>query len=427
MRTLSLVARSLAALVLFAQAAEAQSVKLAWEPNPESDVTGYTIVYGTTSRAYTSSVPVGNTTRWTVEGLTVGETYYFAIVAHTRRGVTSPLSSELSTVVQKNTTSRSRLLWRNATTGELSTWVLEGNTLLRSEAIAAATVPTFEWRVVGMGDFNADAEQDVVWQHSAGQIAVWLAKGTTGTWTEIPQPAQVPLDPLWRAMAVGDMNQDGSPDLLWQHAKKGWLSVWYMKGQSFVSATPLVPGELDDLEWQIAGTGEFNKDGKTDLLFRHATSDSLAVWLMDGVKQTQAQPLTPASLSDPGWKIRAVVDVNNDGGADILLHHDDGRVALWVMDGLTLPGGQAQALDPPGIEDSNWRMVAGAASAGSERAASTASGQLSAPQSGAKTGGTAVSGLEQVGGQTQVQTQPKKDSAPTETTDVEVSRRKGKR
>jgi hypothetical protein len=68
-------------------------------------------------------------------------------------------------------------------------------------------------------------------------------------------------------------------------------------------------------------------------------------------------------------------------------------------------------------------MVAGTASA-IERGPSASSGPLSPPQSGAKTGGTAVTGLETVGGLTQVQTAPKKGSASTETTSVKASRRR---
>ena len=33
----------------------------------------------------------------------------------------------------------------------------------------------------------------------------------------------------WKIAGVGDFNGDGKPDLVWQH-KDGWLALWYMDG-----------------------------------------------------------------------------------------------------------------------------------------------------------------------------------------------------
>jgi hypothetical protein len=358
MRSFSLIARSLFILMLFGQTAEAQSVALAWDPSLEPDIAGYTIVWGTASRSYTRSVAVGKNTAWTVDGLTVGQTYYFAVVAHNNWGIPSLPSAEVSTTL-RSFTSQSELLWRHATTGELATWGLEGNKLVRSETVAPGSTPTSAWRIVGMGDFNGDAQRDIVWQHTDGRLAVWLMNGAARISSESLQPAHIPVDPYWKAVAVGDMNSDGYPDLLWQHAVYGWLSVWFMRGKLLLDAAWVFPSQISDLAWQIVGTGDFNRDGKTDLLFRHAGKGNLAAWLMDGNRQIRGLPLTPDVISDLRWKIRGVVDVNDDAGADIVWQHDDGRIAVWVMDGLTLAGGQGQFLDPPAVEDLNWKIVAG--------------------------------------------------------------------
>jgi hypothetical protein len=70
-------------------------VTLSWSPNSEADLTGYKIKQGTTSRAYTTSIYVGNVTTYTLTGLTAGQTYYFAISAIDKNGNESGLSAEV--------------------------------------------------------------------------------------------------------------------------------------------------------------------------------------------------------------------------------------------------------------------------------------------------------------------------------------------
>ena len=36
------------------------------------------------------------------------------------------------------------------------------------------------------------------------------------------------------------------------------------------------------LDWDIAGTGDFNNDGYADILWRNHTTGDVAIWLMNG-------------------------------------------------------------------------------------------------------------------------------------------------
>ncbi len=86
-------------LVLFAlltASVYAGSVTVTWDRNTEPDVTGYTVLYGTQSGVYTFSQAAGSATTWTVDNLTAGRTYYFAVQAVNAAGMTSPLSQEVS-------------------------------------------------------------------------------------------------------------------------------------------------------------------------------------------------------------------------------------------------------------------------------------------------------------------------------------------
>jgi FG-GAP-like repeat len=63
----------------------------------------------------------------------------------------------------------------------------------------------------------------------------------------------------WRAVGTGDFNDDGNSDILWQNASTGQASIWEMNGNSLVRGGPVSPNP--GLAWHAVGTGDFNKDG----------------------------------------------------------------------------------------------------------------------------------------------------------------------
>ena len=77
----------------------AASVTLRWQANSEPDIAGYNIYYGTQSRAYSTPIPVGNVTRYTVNDLKDGKKYYFCISAIDTSGNESGFSAEISTTI----------------------------------------------------------------------------------------------------------------------------------------------------------------------------------------------------------------------------------------------------------------------------------------------------------------------------------------
>jgi hypothetical protein len=88
-------------IVLFAFGASAQTVwtvdvNLAWDPNPEPDIAGYKLYYGTVSGEYAEPVDVGNVITGNVPGLQLGTLYFFAATAYNTSGLESDFSDEIS-------------------------------------------------------------------------------------------------------------------------------------------------------------------------------------------------------------------------------------------------------------------------------------------------------------------------------------------
>ena len=70
-------------------------ITIAWDANNESDLAGYILFYGTSSRSYSNSIDVGNNTQYTLTGLIDGTTYYFAAKAYNTFDIKSDHSKEL--------------------------------------------------------------------------------------------------------------------------------------------------------------------------------------------------------------------------------------------------------------------------------------------------------------------------------------------
>jgi len=92
------------ALVLFSCNLWAGTVNLAWDPSTSSNVGGYKVSYGASPGNYTSTVDVGNQTRYSVSGLPEGSTFYFAAKAYdTTKATESAYSNEVNLTVPTTT------------------------------------------------------------------------------------------------------------------------------------------------------------------------------------------------------------------------------------------------------------------------------------------------------------------------------------
>ena len=178
---------------------------------------------------------------------------------------------------------------------------MDGNLQTSGGAVGpAGGIADQNWQIVGTGDFNADGYTDLVWHHATeGWVSVWLLAGETLLDARALTPNRV-ADTNWRVQAVGDMNRDGQPDLIWQHRTLGKVSVWIMNGTSVIDGRLLTPDTISDGRWKIIGTGDYDRDGHTDLFWRHETTGQLSAWRMNGSVMVGGTSLTPDGVPDTG-------------------------------------------------------------------------------------------------------------------------------
>jgi hypothetical protein len=86
---------NLTILLLFVPKIHAAQVTLAWDPSSGTDIAGYKLYYGTSSRNYPFTLDVGSVTTHTITGLSDGQTYYIAATAYNTQGNESAFSEEV--------------------------------------------------------------------------------------------------------------------------------------------------------------------------------------------------------------------------------------------------------------------------------------------------------------------------------------------
>jgi VCBS repeat protein len=248
----------------------------------------------------------------------------------------------------------SDVLWQSKTTRSLGIWTLRGNSVTSIQWLDTLASSDPSWKLVGTGDLNGDGFADLVWQNTSdGRVAVWVMHGTMlltfGVVNYIPVASQ------WHIRGVGDVNGDGRADLVWQH-DTGLLAVWLMDGFNVTAGSMLSVPSVADTNWVIAGAGDVNGDGTADLVWQNKASGALGVWYLNGATVMATKSLSIPTAPDLNWKIHGVGDVNGDAKADLLwLNESTGEVGVWYLDGNVVTG--YSFLSIPKVGDLTWTMV----------------------------------------------------------------------
>jgi hypothetical protein len=262
------------------------------------------------------------------------------------------------------------IVWQN-TNGLVTEWLMNGGTIASERSLAGGDAT---WQMQGTGDFDGDGHDDIVWQHG-GQLVIWyMANGVKIAESVRPLPA------TWKLEAVGDFDGDGRADLLWRQLPTcpvrsciflgttgGQLQIWF-RGENpigdvgvYPPVYPSVfPSSLNypappapvDTAWTVKALGDFDGDGRSDILWQH-TNGAVAVWSMAAGLKVKVGYADGSGLSS--WQIQGVGDFDGNGRSDILWRHVGGGLCIW-FDGGTAGVAYPTYRNVPGALDMTWQI-----------------------------------------------------------------------
>jgi hypothetical protein len=190
--------------------------------------------------------------------------------------------------------------------------------------------PTATSSLVGTDDFDGDYIDDTVHRD--------VVTGATYVWGSVVTGApSLPLN--WKLSATGDFNADGKADILWRNTTSQKLVIWTMSGNAKVGNVIPSPDQAVNANWDVAAAADFNGDSHRDLLWYNQTTGKIVLWYMDGsVVRITGLFTTPSSVGNNNWRVRAVGDFGKGPGGvydtqDIVWQNDTSKkIVVWHMD-----------------------------------------------------------------------------------------------
>ena len=183
-----------------------------------------------------------------------------------------------------------------------------------------------------------DQWRDLLWHNrTSGEVVHWgmfkhtpLAASTQGSIGS--------ADPAWKVIGTGDFNNDGESDLVWHNRTAGMASLWLLRGKTILSFPPavrerghvgLVPARGGRLRWRRQPRHRLG----TPVVGRLAR-----IWLMkDGVALSSPPAFVTGRTS---WRIVGAGDFNGDGKEIVGWHSTSGgtKVEISYMNGASVTG-----------------------------------------------------------------------------------------
>jgi hypothetical protein len=198
---------------------------------------------------------------------------------------------------------------------------------------------------VAVADFNGDGKPDLAVTNTGHENAVSVLLNTTATGSmslSFTDPVAFATGRYTRSVVVEDFNGDGKPDLA---TANGGDTVSVLLNTTTLGS--LVPAFSPQQVFSVTSdpeslaVGDFNGDGKPDLVVANRLSDWVSVLLNTTAAGSASANFTPQQTFTTGMRhnyLVAVADLNGDGNSDLAVVGDSptGVVLLNTVTPITI-------------------------------------------------------------------------------------------
>ena len=152
------------------------------------------------------------------------------------------------------------------------------------------------WTPLASGDFNGNGTDGILWHNNVTNVnEIWtLRNGTFVNQTALPATGGAGG---WSFAGVGDFNADGTDDILWHNFTTSDNVAWQINNSSFVQQATLPDTAAT---WVLPRVGNFDGDA-TDEIFWHnlAAPGGTVVWNLSNLNFVNQ--VTGPNAAFPPW------------------------------------------------------------------------------------------------------------------------------
>ncbi|MCU7554450.1 hypothetical protein OCL06_07555 [Alteromonas sp. ASW11-19] len=218
---------------------------------------------------------------------------------------------------------KSDFFWRdpNQFGGMNYIFMMDGKTILKKARVADVSK---NWELSLVGDLDGDHDDDLVWLDTEkNRLGIWFMNGTSKVFRQSATLDNHVLE------GISDFHDDDTLELVTR--KQSTIYLWSLENNNgaLVNANT---GSIAPPAWKLAGTGDLNGDGTDDLIWRNTNDGRTSVYYMqDGV--VIGQDLI--TQIDTAWTLAKIEDFNGDDRVDFLWRNNSqgGRNIIHLMDG----------------------------------------------------------------------------------------------
>jgi uncharacterized delta-60 repeat protein len=215
---------------------------------------------------------------------------------------------------------------------------LDGDGLTNLQEYTSGTDPTVPNNISASikNDYNHDGIAGWIWKGISNgnetasqnwQLTFPLYSPNWGVPNRFYHPV-FPDQLNWEIMTSGDFNKDGDADILWRNTSTAQWKIWQMQNGARVAQT--TPPDFDPAhEWVVIGAGDTDKDGDDDVILNNTVTGEVLVWEM----QDHAIANTHAVGTKAGYTLNRIGDFNKDGDVDLLFREVGADVLVtWEIE-----------------------------------------------------------------------------------------------